>query len=92
MTRVPTIIAAVAATLIFGSGVAFGQFVPRPNEYTQEVVATQNALEEALMHLQRIKDPHFPELERAYAYIVLAHTELGAPYAGHPLPGSLQQD
>jgi hypothetical protein len=83
------IMVSIGAVLILGSGIAFGQYVAPPREYTQEVAAAQRSLEEALMHLQRLREPHFPEIDRAYAHIILAHTELGAP-PGHGLPRGLQ--
>lgn len=90
MTRIPTIIASVATVLILGSSIAFGQYVAPPAEYHDEVGAAQRSLEDALMHLQRLRDPHFPEIDRAYAHIILAHTELGGTAGGHRLPRQLQ--
>ena len=77
MTRVPPIIASVVAALVLGSSIAFGQYTaPPPNMY-QEIVAAQESLEEAMRHLQNIRDPSYPVIDRAYALVLLAHTELG---------------
>ena len=41
-----------------------------------EVIAAQDALEEAMTHLQRARIPNAAAVTRAKAYIALAHTEL----------------
>jgi len=90
MAQIPTIIASAAVGLVLGASIAFGQYVAPPREYTAEVGAAQRSLEEAMIHLKPLRGPDFPEINRAYAHIILAHTELGSPPAGHGLPWELQ--
>lgn len=77
MNRTTTIIATLAAGLIFESGFALGQWVPPPPNVYQEVLAAQDSLEEAMRHLENIRGPDYPVFDRAYALVLLAHTELG---------------
>jgi hypothetical protein len=75
---------------IVGAGLAFGQAHMPPPNYGAEVNAAQIALEQAIKHLEKVRDPHYPNVDRALAFATLAHTELGPNAAltgpGHPLP------
>ena len=90
MTRLASIIASVATGLVLGGGIAFAQApVPPPNMH-EEILAAQDSLEEAMRHLDNIRGPGFPVFDRSYAFILLAHTELGPTFhtrgGGRDLP------
>jgi hypothetical protein len=66
--------ASLAITLV--AGFSFAQWPtpsPRPN---LDVIAAQDALEEAMRHLQQARSPNTTAITRAKAFIALAHTEL----------------
>lgn len=76
MSRIRTIFASIAVALMLAAGIAFAQGptpFPRPDI---DVIAAQDALEEAMGHLQRTRNPASTAITRAKAYIALAHTEL----------------
>ena len=77
MSRLRIIIASVGALLVLESSIAFGQWVPPPPNVYQEILAVQDSLEEAMRHLDNLRSPDRPVFDRAYALILLAHTELG---------------
>lgn len=75
MIRIKTIIAGVAG-LALAAGIALAQ---GPTPFTQpnlDVIAAQEALEEAMEYLQNARAPNATAVTRAKAYIALAHTEL----------------
>jgi len=77
MIRIQTFAAGVAAGLIMAAGFAFAQGGLMPNpRMDREVVAAQDALQEAMEHLSRARSPNALQVTRAKAYIALAHTEL----------------
>jgi hypothetical protein len=81
MIRIKIISAGAAAALVLATGLAFAQGLmpyPRPD---LEVIAAQEALEEAMAHLQKARFPTNSAITRAKAYIALAHTEL-SPVGG----------
>jgi hypothetical protein len=77
MTRIKTILVTTCAALTLAAGLAFGQGglmpYPRPD---LEVIAAQDALEEAMVHLDKARIPSAAAITRAKAFIALAHTEL----------------
>ena len=77
MTRIKTILVMTCAALTLAAGFAFAQGGLMPNLPDREVIAAQDALEEAMAHLQNARNPSSPSVTRAKAYIALAHTELG---------------
>jgi hypothetical protein len=77
MIRIQIISAGVAAGVVLAAGLAYGQGGLMPNpRLDREVVAAQDALEEAMAHLQMARFPNSNAITRAKAYIALAHTEL----------------
>ena len=77
MIRIQTFAAGVAAGLIMAAGFAFAQGGLMPNpRMDREVVAAQDALQEAMEHLSKARFPRSNAITRSKAYIALAHTEL----------------
>jgi spore germination cell wall hydrolase CwlJ-like protein len=77
MIRIQTFSAGAAAGLIMAAGFAFAQNGLMPNpRMDREVVAAQDALQEAMEHLAKARFPNSNGVTRAKAYIALAHTEL----------------
>jgi len=76
MIRLQIISAGAAAAVVLAAGLAYAQGLmpfPRPD---LEVIAAQDALEEAMLHLDKARSPSATAITRAKAYIALAHTEL----------------
>jgi hypothetical protein len=76
MTRTKILLVTTCAALALAAGLAFAQGptpFPRPD---REVIAAQDALQEAMEHLARARSPNAVQITRAKAYIALAHTEL----------------
>ncbi len=88
MTKIKVgLVGALALGVSLAAGYAFGQARVAPVDYGKEVVAAQRALEEAMAHLEKVRDPYYPAPDRALSLIILAHSELGPPRGpGHPLP------
>jgi hypothetical protein len=76
MARIRAVVAAAAVGLCLAAGLAFGQAKAPPQHYDKEVIAAQEALEKAMMHLERVRGPHNPAPDRAYELALRAHTEL----------------
>ena len=76
MTRTKALLVTTCAALTLAAGISFAQGptpFPRPD---REVIAAQDALQEAMEHLSRARSPNALQVTRAKAYIALAHTEL----------------
>jgi hypothetical protein len=77
MIRIQMFLAGAAAGLVMAAGLAYAQGGLMPNpRMDREVVAAQDALEEAMAHLSKSRFPSSNAVTRAKAYIALAHTEL----------------
>lgn len=76
MARIQTVLGTAAVGLCMATGLAFGQGKAPPQNYEKEIIAAQAALETAMMHLERVRGPHYPVPDRAYELIRRAHTEL----------------
>jgi len=75
MTRIKTVFIAVGAAFTLTAGLSFAQGL-MPNRPDPAVVAAQESLEEAMVALQKARNPTSSAITRAKAYIALAHTEL----------------
>ena len=77
MTRTKTILVTTCAGLMLAAGLAYAQggLMPNPSA-DRAVIAAQDALQEAMSHLQSARFPNSNAITRAKAYIALAHTEL----------------
>jgi hypothetical protein len=76
MTRTKSYLVTTCAMITLAAGLAFAQGptpFPRPD---LEVIAAQDALQEAMEHLQNARISNTAAITRAKAYIALAHTEL----------------
>jgi hypothetical protein len=58
-----------------GFAYAQGGLMPNPRA-DREVIAAQDALQEAMAHLSKSRFPNSNTITRSKAYIALAHTEL----------------
>jgi len=76
MARLHAVLIASVAGLCLAAGLAFGQAKAPPQDYDKEVIAAQAALEEAMMHLERVRGPHNPAPDRAFELAQRAHAEL----------------
>ena len=77
MIRMQIISGSVAAALVLAAGLAYAQGGLMPNpRMDREVVAAQDALQDAMEHLSKARFPRSNAVTRARAYIALAHTEL----------------
>lgn len=76
MARIQTVLMTATVGLCLAAGLAFGQAKAPPQDYDKEVFAAQEALEKAMMHLERVRGPHNPAPERAYEFALRAHTAL----------------
>ena len=77
MIRLQVISAGAVAALLLAAGLAYAQGGLMPNPRADRaVIAAQDALEEAMAHLQSARFPNSNAITRAKAYIALAHTKL----------------
>ena len=76
MAKIQNIIIAAAVSVCVAASLAFGQAKAPPQDYVKEVIAAQEALEVAMMHLERVRGPHYPVPDRAYDLVRRAHSEL----------------
>ena len=78
MGRIKTVLVCAGFALTFAAGLAAAQVLTPNRGPDPELAAAQDAVDEAIIHMQRVRNSTSPAFMRAQAFLVLVREQIDA--------------
>jgi hypothetical protein len=78
MARIKTVLVCASLVLTFVAGLATAQVLTPNRGPDPELAAAQDAVDEAIIHMQRVRNSTSPAFMRAQAFLVLVREQIDA--------------